>query len=83
MLTSSSKLNIPLPRALPGVRHIQFQRLPRARHLVELREHFGPGYRIYVTPVGNTLVIALGGGGKSSQRADIARAAKLAQQAQE
>ena len=56
---------------------------PVAQHLVELREHFGPGYRIYVTPVGNTLVIALGGGGKSSQRADIARAAKLAQLAQE
>lgn len=51
--------------------------------MTELREHFGPGFRIYVTQVGSTLVIALGGGDKSNQRADIRRAVALARLAKE
>jgi putative addiction module killer protein len=46
----------------------------------ELREHFGPGYRIYVTQRGPVLVVVLAGGSKSSQQADIAQAIALARQ---
>ncbi|MCX5641437.1 MAG: type II toxin-antitoxin system RelE/ParE family toxin [Planctomycetota bacterium] len=44
----------------------------------ELRVHAGPGYRVYFTRRGNTLVILLAGGDKGSQRRDIDVAKKLA-----
>ena len=42
--------------------------------LFELREHFGPGYRVYFTYRAGRLVLLLTGGDKGSQAADIARA---------
>ena len=42
--------------------------------LFELREHFGPGYRVYYTFRADRLVLLLAGGDKSSQASDIARA---------
>ncbi len=44
----------------------------------EMREHFGPGWRMYYVQRGVTLIVMLGGGDKSKQAADIARAVKLA-----
>jgi putative addiction module killer protein len=44
----------------------------------EMREHFGPGWRMYYIQRGAVLIIMLGGGAKSTQSADIAKAAKLA-----
>lgn len=44
----------------------------------EMREHFGPGWRMYYIQRGDTLIVMLGGGDKSTQSADIARAVKLA-----
>jgi putative addiction module killer protein len=46
--------------------------------VTELREHFGSGYRIYVTQMDTVLVVALGGGDKSGQQKDIDRAIELA-----
>lgn len=45
----------------------------------EMREFFGPGWRMYYVIHGNTVVVMLGGGDKSTQRADIATATALAQ----
>jgi len=46
--------------------------------VVEMREHFGAGWRMYYIQRGETLIVMLGGGDKSSQSADIAKAVKLA-----
>jgi putative addiction module killer protein len=44
----------------------------------EMREHFGPGWRMYYVQRGDVLIVMLGGGEKSTQAADIAKAIKLA-----
>ena len=44
----------------------------------EMREAFGPGWRMYYVLRGAVLVVMLGGGDKSSQKADIAKAIELA-----
>lgn len=44
----------------------------------ETRIHYGPGYRIYFTRKGAVVVVLLCGGDKGSQKADFARAKKLA-----
>ena len=52
---------------------------PIGEGLSELRIHYGPGYRIYLTNRGDTYVILLAGGDKSSQAQDIRLAKDLAQ----
>lgn len=49
----------------------------------EMREFFGPGWRMYYLKQGATLIVMLGGGDKSSQSTDIARAIQLAGQLEE
>jgi putative addiction module killer protein len=44
----------------------------------EMREHFGPGWRMYYVQRGAVLIVMLGGGDKSTQTSDIAKAVKLA-----
>lgn len=44
----------------------------------EMREHFGPGWRMYYIQRGKTLIVMLVGGDKSTQQADIDRAITLA-----
>lgn len=44
----------------------------------EMREHFGPGWRMYYVQRGPVLIVMLGGGDKSTQDRDIANAKRLA-----
>ena len=42
----------------------------------EMREFFGPGWRMYYVQRGEVLIVMLGGGDKSTQATDIAKAIK-------
>lgn len=44
----------------------------------EMREFFGPGWRMYYIQRGDVVVIMLGGGDKATQQRDIAKAIQLA-----
>jgi len=44
----------------------------------ELRIDYGPGYRVYFVRRGETVIVLLGGGNKSTQAADIRAALNLA-----
>ena len=46
----------------------------------ELREDFGPGWRMYYVQRGGVFIVMLGGGDKSTQDSDIARAQSIAQE---
>jgi putative addiction module killer protein len=50
---------------------------PVGEGVYEMREHFGPGWRMYYVQRGNTLIVMVGGGDKSTQQADINRAIAL------
>lgn len=51
---------------------------PVGESVSEMRIDYGPGYRVYFTQRGNTLVILLAGGDKRTQAKDIALAQDLA-----
>ena len=53
---------------------------PVGEGISELRIHFGPGYRVYFRKRGNTVIILLCGGNKSSQAKDIKAAKRLAKE---
>lgn len=51
---------------------------PVGEGVFEMREHFGAGWRMYYVQRGAVLIVMLGGGDKSTQSADIARAIQRA-----
>jgi putative addiction module killer protein len=69
------RLNVRLRKAMRGnlgdVRRI-------GPGVFEMREHFGPGWRMYYARRGEMLIVMLAGGDKSSQAVDIARAIEIA-----
>lgn len=46
--------------------------------VIEMREFFGPGWRMYYVEQNGVLIVMLGGGDKSTQSSDIATAMALA-----
>ena len=46
----------------------------------EMREFFGPGWRMYYLQRGDVLIVMIGGGEKSTQPADIAKAIAMAKE---
>jgi putative addiction module killer protein len=52
---------------------------PVGEGVYEMREHFGPGWRMYYIQKGDVLIVMLGGGDKSTQQAEINRAIELAE----
>lgn len=51
---------------------------PVGAGVFEMREHFGAGWRMYYVQRGEVLIVMIGGGEKSTQTGDIARAIKFA-----
>ena len=51
---------------------------PVGKGVSEMRIDYGPGYRVYYTQRGSTLIFLLAGGDKSTQERDIRTALKLA-----
>jgi len=53
---------------------------PVGAGVVEMRENFGPGWRMYFVEREGTLIVMLGGGNKSTQNRDIRLACALAKE---
>ena len=53
---------------------------PVGDEVTELRMDSGPGYRVYCWRAGDVVVVALGGGDKSTQQKDIAKAQAMAKE---
>jgi putative addiction module killer protein len=56
---------------------------PVGEGVCEMREFFGPGWRMYFVERKGIIVVMLGGGDKSSQQADIAAAIALSKSFEE
>ncbi len=70
---------IRLARRLERVQRGQFGDVkPVGAGVFELREQFGPGWRMYYVQRGEVVIVMLGGGDKSTQSADIIKAIHLA-----
>jgi len=51
---------------------------PVGHGVSEMRIHFGPGYRVYFCRQGQSLIVLLAGGDKTTQDRDIETAQRLA-----
>ena len=70
---------IRLARRLDRVQQGNFGDVKQVSESVfEMREHFGPGWRMYYARHGQVVVIMLGGGDKPTQPTDIAKAMRRA-----
>lgn len=71
-------------RVVTGIRRMELGNpgdvKPVGDGVSEMRIAYGPGYRVYFTRTGDTIVILLCGGDKSSQSRDIALAKQLAKE---
>ena len=56
---------------------------PVGEGVSEMREFFGPGWRMYYIQRNGTIIVMLGGGDKSTQQADIAAAIALSKSIEE
>lgn len=56
---------------------------PVGEGVSEMREFFGPGWRMYYIERNGTIIVMLGGGDKSTQQVDIAAAIALSKSIEE
>ena len=56
---------------------------PVGEGVSEMREFFGPGWRMYYVERNGIIIVMLGGGDKSTQQADIAAAIALSKSIEE
>lgn len=56
---------------------------PVSQGVYEMREFFGPGWRMYYARRGDILILMLGGGTKATQARDISKAIALARTIEE
>lgn len=56
---------------------------PVGEGVSEMREFFGPGWRMYYVERNGVIIVMLGGGDKSTQQADIAAAIALSKSIEE
>lgn len=56
---------------------------PVGQGVYEMREFFGPGWRMYYARRGDVLILMLGGGTKATQARDIAKAIALSEMIEE
>jgi putative addiction module killer protein len=79
--------NVTRQRLVARLRKAQLDNLGNvksvAKGVYEMRENFGPGWRMYYLKQGDVLIVMLGGGNKSTQTADVAKAVKLAARIEE
>lgn len=71
---AKSKLTARLFRAQHG-NFGDWKEIKGVKGLFELREHYGPGYRIFYTVVGQKIILLLAGSSKKEQARTIAKAA--------
>ena len=72
---TAQRLNVRLRKAMLGnLGDVK----PVGKGVFAMREHFGPGWRMYYVQRGAVLIVMLGGGDKSTQAADITKAVKRA-----
>jgi putative addiction module killer protein len=73
-----------LARIVARIRRAELGNLGDCRSVgggvMEMRVDYGPGYRVYFARQGDTIVILLCGGDKSTQHQDIDRAKELMEQ---
>lgn len=76
------KCGLTRQRLIKRLRKVQLGNLgdvaPVGEGVFEMREHFGPGWRMYYVQRGELVIVMLGGGDKSTQQADIGHAKALA-----
>ncbi len=69
-------------RLIKRLRKVQLGNLgdvePVGQGVFEMREHLGPGWRMYYIQRGDVVIVMLGGGDKTTQQSDIRRAIALA-----
>lgn len=73
--TARAKVTARIDRASHG-NFGDWKALKNAKGVFEMREHYGPGYRIFYALIGNKMILLLAGSAKKDQKKMIALASR-------